>query len=86
MINRFVTDGFLRNIELPSEFSEEFCNLTRSNVTGSLATLEPCGSKNSSEWTLSQDIFLPSYHSRHIFNEEELQEVKNLLCQLLTLR
>ncbi len=40
MMNRFVTDGFLSNIEFPSEFSQEFChhfaNLTCSNIAGSL--------------------------------------------------
>lgn len=94
MMNRFVIDGLLSNIELPSEFSEDFeHHLTipdHSKAVGSLAdTLSPAHSSSSdhvqSEWTLNSDIILPSHRTRYAFSDELMQEVKALLSNLYSI-
>ena len=88
MINRFVIDQFLRNIELPSEFRQElgprFTFINQSNLVGSLAeTVQPCSDVSTqSQWALTSDIVLPSYRSRYTCNDEQVEEIRRLLCKL----
>lgn len=93
MMNRFVIDGLLSNIELPAEFSEDFgphfSNTDHSNVVGSLSDtiLAPAVQLRTpdlySKWTLNSDIIVfPSYRSRYALSDEQIHEVTELLHKL----
>ena len=95
MMRRFVTDGLICNLEIPSEFREDlevhFLNPDRCNVAGTLAdvtlgsTVQQSMQSTNSAYTLSSDIVLPSYRSRYSFCDEEIGEVKHLLCKLYSI-
>lgn len=87
MMKRFVIDGLLSNIELPSEFSENFephfISPDNSNIVGSLSDtisipteMQLNAQSLYSWWTLNSDIVLPSFRSRYAFSDEQIDQIK----------
>ena len=89
MMNRFVIDGQIGNIDFPFEFKDDFgpylVNLESSNKAAD--TFEPNmphsstseGDSTTSEWTLPSDVVFPSYRSRYALNDEEIDQVREML-------
>ena len=87
MINRFVVDGLIRNVELPMKFRQELeshFSFSQPSLVSSLAdTVRPQSSTSlQSEWMFSNKFVLPSHRSWYNFNDEELEEIGKLLSRL----
>lgn len=86
MMNRFVMDGLISNIDLPLEFKDDFghffVNMESFDVSNMPHSSTTGDDGESSEWTLTSDVVLPSRRSRYAFNDEEIDQVKHVLTKL----